>query len=145
MFPNKITNLDVYRDKGSSDSMDYRGGGGSIGSGGGGDDFLYRLDRLESQVNEITKSLTQINNLMTQLDHKLDKYEYKFESTNNRFNELDRRLETSSKSIHEKIENTTKTNDAAIKSAVSEAKYTIILAIPTIIGLIISLVKAFSK
>lgn len=137
--------MDVYRDKESPDSKAYREGIGSIVSGGGGGDFLYRLDRLESQVNEITKSLTQINNLMTQLNYKLDKYDHRFESTNNRFNELDRRLEISSKSIQEKIESTIKINDAATKSAVSEAKYTIILAIPTIIGLVISLVKAFSK
>ncbi len=142
-----ISNIDIARlakQEGYTDGMATQPSRNTITGGGGNDggDILSRIINLEIKAELIEQFLRKTNSTLSSMNSNIDSH---FSSLDLRLNEATKRLDSSEKLLSEKIENTSKLTEANVRSFITEAKLSVILVIPTIIGAVFSLYKIFTN
>ncbi|STR70158.1 Uncharacterised protein [Raoultella ornithinolytica] len=147
MNKNNISNIDIARlakQEGYIDGITTQPSRNNITGGGGNDggDVLSRIINLEIKAELIEQFLRNTNSTLSSMNSNLDSH---FNSLELRLNETGKRLDSSEKLLSEKIENTSKLTEANVRTFIAEAKLSVILVIPTIIGAAFTLYKIFSN
>lgn len=132
LFKHPTASSSVVKQNLPAHNDDYGGG-----SGGGGD-MTDRLERLEKKVDSMELSLSRLSEGVTRI-------EGKFDVIGMRFDNVDKRIESTSKTLTDKIDASVKLNESNLRASIAEAKLAIILAVPAIIGAAYTAYRLLSK